>query len=222
VAELLESDTVIYPPLASVLSAFGTLVTPVRLDLVRGALVRIDAIDWDAVTGLLNEIEVEAGAALGDAGIAEGAMHLTFGADMRYLGQANEVTVDFPSDPRQSRDTAELRRIFEASYEKLYGLRLDDIGVEVVSWRVTAIGPSVDRQSEVDLPTSDGSPKSARRAVFDGGAQSVPVYDRSALAKAQRVPGPAIVEERETTIVILPGWEASVDRLGCIVAKRAS
>jgi N-methylhydantoinase A len=220
VAELLDSDTVIYPPLASVLSAFGTLVTPVRLDLVRGALVGIDAIDWDAVTGLLNEIEVEAGRALGDAGIAQGAMHLTFGADMRYRGQANEVTVDFPSDPRQSRDTAELRRIFEASYERLYGLRLDDIGVEVVSWRVTAVGPSIDRQSEVDLPASEGGPKSTRRAVFGGGAQSVDVYDRAALAQDQHVVGPAIVEERETTIVILPGWEARVDRLGCIVAKR--
>ena len=221
VAELLESDTVIYPPLASVLSAFGTLVTPVRLDLVRGALVQIDEIDWTAVTGLLDGIEAEAGAALSDAGIADGTMKLTFGADMRYLGQANEVTVDFPSDPRQSRDTRELRRIFEAAYEMLYGLRLDDIDVEVVSWRVTATGPSVDRQSELHLPVSDGAPKSVRRAVFAGGAQDVPVYDRAALAEGQRVPGPAIVEERETTIIILPGWEASIDRLGCIIAKRA-
>jgi N-methylhydantoinase A len=220
VAELLESDTVIFPPLASVLSAFGTLVTPARLDLVRGALVRLDDIDWGAVSGLLGEIEAEARAALVDAGIDAGAVKFSFGADMRYVGQANEVTVDFEADPRASKDTAEIRHIFENAYDKLYGLRLADMGVEIVSWRVTAVGPSVDRQSDIDLPAAPGAAKATRRAVFGDGPAEVPVFDRTVLARDQQIEGPAIIEERETTIIILPGWSATVDALGAIVARR--
>lgn len=222
VAELLESDTVIFPPLASVLSAFGTLVTPARLDLVRGALVRLNDIDWDAVATILGEIEDEARTALIDAGIAGDAVQYSFGADMRYVGQANEVTVDLPGDPRDTRDTEEIRRVFEAAYEQLYGLRLADMNVEIVSWRVTALGPQVDRQSDVDLAGTESAAKASRRAVFGSGAADVEVYDRTALAKGQSVPGPAIIEERETTIIILPGWTATVDPLGCIVARRGS
>lgn len=220
VAELLESDTVIFPPLASVLSAFGTLVTPARLDLVRGALIALDGIDWGAVTALLDGIEAEAREALRDAGIEGDAVRLSFGADMRYVGQANEVTVDFTSDPRVSRDTAEIRELFEAAYEKLYGIRLADMAVEIVSWRVTAIGPAADRRSDVDLPAKPGEAKATRRAVFRSGPADVPVFDRSAMALDQSVEGPAIIEERETTIIILPGWTATVDALGAIVAKR--
>ena len=46
----------------------------------------------------------------------------------------------------------------------------------------------------------------------------VPVYDRASLAKAQKIDGPVIIEERETTIIVLPGWQATVDDFGCIVA----
>ena len=220
VAELLESDTVIFPPLASVLSAFGTLVTPARLDLVRGALVRLSEVAWESVGALLDDVEKEARDALMDAGIENDVIGLSFGADMRYLGQANEVTVDFDTDPRTSRNNASIRRAFENAYHKLYGVQLDDMDVEIVSWRVTATSPAIDRQSGVDLPTAPGAPKTRRRAVFANGAAEVPVFDRSALALAQNVAGPAIIEERETTIIILPGWTATVDALGCIVAKR--
>lgn len=222
VAELLESDTVIYPPLASVLSAFGTLVTPVRLDLVRGELTRLDEIDWDAVTALLDRIETEAREALADAGIGGDDVRFGFGADMRYVGQANEVTVDFTAEPLERRDTGELRRLFEQAYDKLYGLSLGGMGVEVVSWRVTAVGPPTDRQSDVESAASAGDPKGQRRAVFESGAVDVAVYDRAALARGQAVPGPAIIEERETTIVILPGWTATVDPLGCVIATRSA
>ena len=75
---------------------------------MRGALVRLDGIDWDAVAELLDAIEEEARVALADAGIEGDEVRLSFGADMRYVGQANEVTVDFATDPRTARDTAEI------------------------------------------------------------------------------------------------------------------
>jgi N-methylhydantoinase A len=220
VAELLESPTVIFPPLASVLSAFGTLVTPARLDLVRGALGRLSAVDWGEAEAVLSAMVAEAMQALGEAGCAPESLRYTFGGDLRYFGQQNEITVAFADDPRRARDVTALRAAFEAAYEAQYGLRLGDVDVELVSWRVSAAGPAMQRASRVQLPRAPGAAKARRPAWFGAGMVPVDVYDRSALAGRQELNGPVIIEERETTIVIPPGWCAKVDGSGCIMARR--
>src|SRR3984957_14229232 len=106
VAELLDSPVVIYPPLASVLSAFGTLVTPPRLDLGRGALSRLWALDWQQVDATLSELVREARSGLASAGCKPDDLAFRFGADMRYFGQQNEVTTWFETDPRENHDVA--------------------------------------------------------------------------------------------------------------------
>ena len=221
VAELLDSKMVVFPPLASVLSAFGTLVTPLRLDLVRGALSRLSAIDWAEVDALLGELTEEGQSALADAGIAADAVQYSFGADMRYFGQQNEVGVTLDSDPRGQRDIAALREKFEAAYETLYGIRLTDMDVEIVGWRVNVLGPGVDRATRVDLARTPAQPKARRDVLFSDAPTPVDIYDRGGLAEGQAIAGPAIIEERETTVVVLPGWRAQVNAAGCIVATRA-
>jgi N-methylhydantoinase A len=139
---------------------------------------------------------------------------------MRYLGQQNEVTAWFDHDPRQRHDLAWIREVFESAYERLYSLRLSDVDVEIVSWRLVATGPVVARDSTPDLGSSTGEPKSKRIARFAGKDVETPVYARRDLARDQTVSGPAIIEERETTIIILPGWRAKVDRTGCIMASK--
>jgi N-methylhydantoinase A len=221
VAELLESPCVIYPPLASVLSAFGTLVTPARLDLVRGALGRLSAVDWREVDTIIGQIMAEGRQALAEAGCPPETLSYSFGGDLRYFGQQNEVTVTFAGDPRRDRDVGAIRAAFEEAYEAQYGLRLGDVEVEIVSWRLTAFGPPAARHSRAVPAKTKGLPKAKRPARFNGAATPVEVYDRAALALGQEVAGPAIIEERETTIVILPGWRATVDASGCIMAKRS-
>ena len=221
VAELLDSPVVIFPPLASVLSAFGTLVTPPRLDLGRGALSRLSALDWGQVDALLSELVQDARAGLASAGCKPAEIGLRFGADMRYFGQQNEVTTYFDADPRDRRDLAWVRELFERDYDKLYHLRLPDVDVEVVSWRLIATGPSAARDTSSVLAAAPASPGSTRRARFAGTDVDTPVYQRRQLAQNQTIKGPAIVEERETTIIILPGWNATVHATGCIMAKKA-
>ena len=220
VAELLESPVVIYPPLASVLSAFGTLVTPPRLDLGRGALSRLSALDWEHADAVVAELVREARDGLASAGCRPDELVFRFGAEMRYFGQQNEVTTWFDADPRAKHDTAWLRGQFEGAYEKLYTLRLPDVDVEVVSWRLIAIGPSLPRHSTPALAERPRGRKATRKAHFNGAEIETPVYDRGHLARAQRIVGPAIIEERETTIIILPGWHATADDSGCIMARR--
>ena len=113
-AALLQSSEVILPPQASVLSAFGTLVTPVRLDLVRSALgprrraglgARRPHPGRDGRRGDARRLR--------EAGCAEDSVTLIFGADLRYVGQQNEVTVAFDDDPRGHHDAARIVGVFE-------------------------------------------------------------------------------------------------------------
>lgn len=220
VAELLESPMVIFPPLASVLSAFGTLVTPIRLDLVRGALGRLDAVDWAEVDEILDNLIEQGRTALREAGCPQEAARFDFGGDFRYLGQQNEVSIALPDDPRAKKNLAAIREAFESAYQAQYGLRLGDLEIEIVSWRVTARGPDITRRSHAAPSNAPAKPKGKRPVHMNGDAQSVEVYERNQLAAGQEVRGPAIIEERETTIVVLPGWRARVDGTGCIMATK--
>ena len=93
VAEQLDSSEVIYPPMASVLSAVGTLVTPARLDLARGGLCRVNAVDWDMVGRLINDMVADGRKALLEArACRKSSIVYDFAADMRYFGQQAEVT----------------------------------------------------------------------------------------------------------------------------------
>jgi N-methylhydantoinase A len=222
VADLLDSPVVIYPPLASVLSAFGTLVTPPRLDLSRGALARLSALDWKLADDIFTRLVDDGKKGLAGAGCAAGDVTYRFGADMRYFGQQNEITAWFESDPRRKHDAAWLREVFEQGYERLYSLRLPEVDIEIVSWRIVATGPAASRDSVPMLQTTPAKPRGRRKARFNGNDVDAPVYARSDLAFQQVVAGPAIIEERETTIIILPGWQAKVDRTGCIMASKES
>jgi len=217
VAELLGSDTVIFPPMASVLSAFGTLVTPLRLDLARGS---VGALDWDRADEVIGEMATDASQALSEAGCPLDDVRFTHGADIRYAGQQNEVSVDLDPEIIKGRDFASVREAFEAAYEMQYGLRLPDMEIEIVAWRLSAHGPEVQRDSVAPLGAEIANAKGERPIRLGDGLQSSPVYDRAPLAAGQEFAGPAIIEERETTIVVLPGWRARVDDSGCIIARR--
>jgi N-methylhydantoinase A len=222
VGELLQSAAVIFPPQASVLSAFGALVTPVRLDLVRSALSPLDDLDWADVDRLLGEMTDEALAALAEAGTPAAQVRWRVGADLRYVGQQNEVSVTLEHDPRQARDIDAIRATFEAAYHAQYGVNPSHVPIEVVSWRLTAQAADVAVEPTAALAARPGAPKSERRIPLWPQAGAAQVFDRAALALGQTIAGPALIEERETTIVLPPGWTGTIDRLGCITATRTA
>jgi N-methylhydantoinase A len=155
-----------------------------------------------------------------EAGIAERSIVYDFAADMRYFGQQTEVTVTLGGDPRFEQDPSELRARFDDAYEALYGVRLDDMDVEVVSWRAAAHGGEAERNISITLRETAGKPKATRNVYVNGRSMAVAVYDRAALAAEQRIDGPVIIEERETTLFILAGWSVTVQQDGSVVATR--
>lgn len=220
VAEQLESSEVIFPRMASVLSAFGTLVTPIRFDLARSILMRSAGLNWQKIDTLIDEMLEEGSDALQDAGLSKNAIEYSYSIDMRYVGQQTEVTVDLVEDPRLHQNEALLHSEFEAAYKSLYGLCLDDMDIEFVSWRVTAQSMAKDREVHAVMPKTQGEAKSTRQIYFGKEYFDATVFDRGGLAMGQIVNGPAIIEERETTIFILPNWKLKASFDGSLVATR--
>jgi N-methylhydantoinase A len=212
VAELLEADRVVFPVNASVLSAFGTLVSPVRMDLARSLP------PGAARDELLDELRAEGRRVLEAAGVAPADVQFRHGVDARYVGQGNEVTVWLEGDPG---DEAAMVEAFTQEYKRIYGLAIPDVPVEVVTWRVSAVAAAASVEPVAGSGGEAGEQRT-RPARFGRTADAVDtaVVPRTSLRPGDRLDGPVLVEERETTAVVRPGWEATVLPDGAIVARR--
>lgn len=228
VAELLEATRVVFPVNASVLSAFGTLVSPVRIDLARSKVMPVDGILESARDEILHELRAEGRRVLEGAGISPDDVTFRYGVDARYVGQGNEITIWLPAAASAVEwpvDDVDLVARFESEYTRIFGMAIPDVGVEVVTWRLaaSAASPEIDSREIVASPESP-APDRHRPAQFARGVApvSTPVYRRNDLAAGGRIAGPALIEERETTAVLRPGWDATVLPDGAIVATRSA
>ena len=226
VAELLESSRVIFPVNASVLSAFGTLVTPVRIDLARSMVRPMQSVDPAERDTLLTELRDEGRRVLAAAGVGAADIRFRYGVDARYLGQGNEITIWVGEgtglDAGWPVTYDEVVQLFEADYRRIYGLTIPDVGVEAVTWRLSAYAAAATVEPQVTISSGIGGVFHTRPVRFSRGAEPIetPVYRRPDLGLGQQIVGPAIVEERETTAVIRPGWTATVVADGSLVAER--
>ncbi len=224
VAELLDADTVVFPVNASVLSAFGTLVSPVRIDLARSLPRMIDSIDGGERDALLDELRAEGRRVLTAAGVPSDAVVFRYGVDARYAGQGNEITIWVGEGEDWPATATDVVASFESEYRRIYGMTIPDVAVEAITWRLSASATTSIVEPDLTLAPADGppAPKSTRPMVFDRGVPAVesPVYARSDLGAGATFDGPAVVEERETTTVIRPGWRVEVAADGSLIATR--
>ena len=218
----------IFPVNASVLSAFGTLVSPVRIDLARSMVRPMESVDVAERDVLLAELREEGRRVLSAAGVENDAIRFRYGVDARYLGQGNEITI-WVGEGKAGDETwpvtyAEVVALFDTDYRRIYGLTIPDIGVEAVTWRLSAFAAAAPVEPLTELSTTIGEQVRTRPVRFSRGAPAIdtPVYRRVDLGLGQVIEGPAIVEERETTAVIRPGWVATVAHDGSLVADRTA
>jgi N-methylhydantoinase A len=226
VADLLESDRVIFPVNASVLSAFGTLVSPVRIDLARSLPRLIDNVDPAERDALLDQLREEGRRVLYAAGVPEDAVVFRYGIDARYSGQGNEITVWVGEGDTWPATADQVSEAFIEEYKAIYGMAIPDVAIEAVTWRLSASATTSVVEPDTTLaPATGGLPPGSRRDVMFGRGQAAvdtPVYRRSDLGAGANFAGPAIVEERETTSVIRPGWTVEVATDGSLIATRGT
>ncbi|MET7992601.1 hydantoinase/oxoprolinase family protein [Amycolatopsis sp. NPDC005232] len=224
VARLLGNERILYPLAAGVLSAIGFLVAPVSFEFSRSQPQLLDTTDWDAVGRLVTELEEQGRDVVAEAGVARADVTLERQVSARFAGQINEISVPLPGGELDASCRDEVRTRFLKAYTDLYGHAHDDIPVEVMTWRVVASG----RLAEVAVERrgarafEDPVPQHARPAYWIELESYVdtPVYDRYPLEPGMSVPGPALVEERESTVLVAPGSTAVVDEYRNLVVTR--
>jgi N-methylhydantoinase A/oxoprolinase/acetone carboxylase beta subunit len=215
VARVLASPEVIAPPGAGVASAIGLLIAPTAFDFVRSFPIRLDGIRWDEIEELLREMQARGLELLQEAGVAPGQAIIQRSVDGRFAGQLHEIQVALPADVREI-NNAEFIRRFNEQYQVLYRHLPSQIPVELLTWRVTVAGHRAPVRT-VRAARNGQSPtaayKSSRPAYFYelGAYVETPVYDRYLFTPGMRLPGPSIVEERESTAIIRPDMSGYID-----------
>ncbi len=202
------------PAGAGVASAFGFLASPISFAFVRGWVAPLATVDFDALRAMVGGIETDGRAMLAEAGVPSGAAVRTVIGALRYVGQGFQVEAEIPAAALAAGDRDAVRIAFERRYLQHYGRTEPSLPVECVSWQVIMAGPT----PAVSLTAPSGGAVSAtaprhRPAWFPeaGGYVETPVIDRATLRPGDRVVGPALVEERESTLVLPPGTEAVCD-----------
>jgi N-methylhydantoinase A len=208
---------VLVPPAPGILCALGLLVEPLRLDLVRTRMGLLASLALPEIAELFAELEAEATAGLDREAVPPARRHFARAFDMRYLGQNFELTVDAPA-ALWSGDRQALRRAFVAEHERVYGYAAEEEPIQIVNVRLTALGEPDPLALPALAPAARPEPVEARAGerpvYFDEAAEFVvtPIYRRERLLAGHRLDGPAIVEQMDSTTVILAGQHALVDR----------
>jgi N-methylhydantoinase A/oxoprolinase/acetone carboxylase beta subunit len=220
VADSLGVPEVLVPPFPGITSAAGLLTTDLRYDQMRTVFMVEGAIDAERIDRELAVLGAELRGRLRDDGVPDADIGVTGGLDCRYVGQGYELRVDLP-DGRYDPDVLDRFRVL---HEQEYGHAFPG-PVEIVNLRVTAIGarPKVER-----LPApagGDGDAGSgAGEGVFrvDGALATLPTryVERAGLAVDEPIAGPAVIFQRDATILVPPGWSACARSSGNLMLRR--
>ncbi len=207
---------IVVPSGAGVASAFGFLAAPILFSFVQGWVAPLATLEFARLAAMLERMEGEGRRMLVEAGVAPALAITRIEGAMRYAGQGFAVEAAISHDAIARGDSAALRAGFEAAYLRLYGRIEGDVPVECVSWRVTVSGPV----PKLDLTNASATVQAARDArrgtrlawfPTAGGFVPTAVFDRAALGPGESVDGPALIEERESTLVLPPGLRALCD-----------
>lgn len=218
IAEELGMQRIVIPPMPGTFSAYGLLAADTRYDVTRTRLTKLDQTTHEDLEEILAPLREQATDRLKADGFENSRITLQIALDMRYVGQAFELTTRIPS-PFHS--VEEIAQTFRNTYEERYG-QLDEGPIEIVSFRVIGIG-AVDRADLPERPV-DGSMDAARitlrPVLFDGNAHDTPIISRDRMPTDVSLAGPAIIEEDSATTVVPPGFTARTDSYGILTLTR--
>ncbi len=219
-ARKIGASKVIVPPLAGVGSALGFFTAPVAFDLVRSHRVSLDGADFDAIETLFSDLQKEASAILEQSGAVTGIVFAR-SIDMRFVGQGAETNLPIATRDFNTWQKDDIRSLFDETYKRLYGRTYPDTQVEFITFKVRASLP--ERPFRIPpLSATNGTLedciKGKRQAYSLVQKKYIPftVFDRLKLFPGAKIDGPAIIEEKESTIVVGEDARAAVDDFGFV------
>lgn len=220
---LTEAWPVIVPPGPGVLCAYGDATTRVQDEAARTYITMASDLTTEKLADDLLALKSRASESLIEDGIAEDRLEVTYQADLRYAGQAFQITVEFTESELRENGVAVLTDQFDAEHEQLFTFKLGD-GHEILMIRAV-VGASVTLKADISIPKGSGDVSGAMihqsRFFYEGDWHEAGIYDRGRLGAEDVVAGPAIVSEMDSTTVVLPGYSATVDAVGNLLIQPA-
>jgi N-methylhydantoinase A len=212
---------VVCPPIPGAFSALGLIGSDLKRDYVRTIYATTATADPAAIEAAFVALEQEGAAMLDRAGVAPHRRTFARSVDARYARQAYELTVPVAG----AVDATAVKQIAEAFHDRhrrTYGHDNRTEPVQLVNVRVTAIGaiPPLTIRDRTAAHASDAV-KARRRVWFrDSGAVEAEIYDRARMPAGLAVNGPAVIESLESTILVPPGWRATMNEDGFVLMTR--
>ena len=215
------------PRYPGVTSALGCVIADMRFDRVHTINTGFENLDIKKLASEIKKTAEDGQKRLAEAEVLFDRLESVIELDMLYLGQTHTVAVKLPielEDIKRDLNSDVIRTAFEETYKRTYGRLLHNIGIRVLNLKVTVIG----RRPKFDLsilgPSGDYTVEEAktnsREVWFEGDWWQTDVYNRLNLPIDQKVPGPALLEQPDTTIFIDPDLEGRVDQFGNLIISR--
>jgi N-methylhydantoinase A len=215
-AEEARISTILIPPVAGTFCALGAIIANVQRDFVRS--VRRELVnekDSAKVWNAFSLLEEEATAWVKGEGEILRESYFIRSLDMSYKDQAYSFNVEIPEEIRSKQDYVGMMELFHKKHERLYGFQDPETTVKVETVRLRAIGnvppiglPNLQKAAETPMP-------SGTRKVFHSGRWfRASTYNRIILRSGHNVYGPCLVEQADSTVLVLPEWRAQVDKVG--------
>lgn len=219
--KLLGSWPVIVPRGPGVLCASGDATTRLRDEASRTFIRVFSATSPQEIREMAAELGERAARSIDAEGVPRSDQETVYEADVRYNGQAAEMTIQFTLDALDTRGLGAIGDRFDELHEQYYTFRLA-VDKEFVAVRAIVQGKAAVARAE-QLPRGDGDPSSAAYAehevYIDGRTRRAKIYDRYKLKQGDAVPGPAIVTEMDSTTLVLPDHVAVVDAIGNLLIR---
>jgi N-methylhydantoinase A len=220
IGKLLRSWPVIIPRSPGVLCAYGDVTTRVRQESSRTFVRQFATVDLGEVREVFTGLQALVRKALDSEGVPADQQQIAIEADIRYSGQSDAITVPVTMAELTPETIGEVRERFDQMHEHLNTFRMDTLDHEFLNLRAIGLSDPMTAAAEA-LPEGDGDPSGARVGEVDAYLERVwtrpTVYDRSRLRAGDRLVGPAIVQEMDSTTVILADHVGVVDRVGNII-----
>ena len=221
IARELEIPVMIVPRESSILCAAGMLMSDLKHDFVQSYVTRMDMADVKKFKNYFTQMKEEGAKLLKSEGITENNMKFIYQLDLRYVRQYHEVTIEVEEDNVFNADWDSIAKKFHPQHNRLFGYSLEDEGtpIEIINLRLIAVGET-DKPKFLKMEYKGENPKNAlknTRKVFlpvQQKFEEVNVFDALKLEFGNRIEGPAILEQDNTTTFVTPEYNVLVDMYG--------
>ena len=222
---LLSASGLLIPRYPGILCANGLLTTDLKYDFALTKLQRANKYDYNAMNLVFEDLEKSAQLRLSEDRVSLDRRVINRAVDLRYAGQGTELTVSFPQGLVTKETTQVAVKKFHDLHKQLYTFSDDNSPVEIINLRVQALGKSDHIGPPLIMKSESIEPKrkSVRRVVIDQtGYEDVSVFDRESLLNGHEILGPAIIDQLDSTTLILRNQKLKVDKFGNLLIRECA